>query len=456
MGADIASVRDRDSCKGQVASTYHSHFEQLHALPHKVWTRVLAELLREAESNDNGYNELGAFASQFIGRFSVQRLAADLNVLSKASACQSYSNSRVVRLIDLLGGARNDAFPFQHVASLLTAFDVDWSSWDGEDFGELLCVLSLWPECQKDPAQAGRVLSPLLQHAHAVLEPSFIAQAVRYVWDDGWSSDMVGPVLAELLPASWREANLSALVLSLVRCLTDGEELDMMDYDYVDSSGHSGDSNPAVRIGKLVDLIGLPANKGFDFAVQTVLSFRQHFHSADCQHGWEPPNYHPPRGSWLCTGPARTASLYDWRLDREVHAYYVGDVLHQLREKWSSQDVAELVQGMQRAHNYPGGCQPAPRRIVAEVLDGLGVEWEITLPGCSPSKGASAAPSRRPVRSGSAKRARLSLTADVGESHSCCRPAESDAQVFHEHLQEQRCPAASWSLCGRENPACWA
>ena len=44
-------------------------------------------------------------------------------------------------------------------------------------------------------------------------------------------------------------------------CLVEGEEVDMLDFDAVDSSAHSSVANPAVRIGQLVDRLGLPASQ---------------------------------------------------------------------------------------------------------------------------------------------------------------------------------------------------
>ena len=35
------------------------------------------------------------------------------------------------------------------------------------------------------------------------------------------------------------------------------------------------------------------------FSAETVRLFREAFAASDNAHGWEPTNYHPPRGSWF-------------------------------------------------------------------------------------------------------------------------------------------------------------
>ena len=61
------------------------------------------------------------------------------------------------------GGSNNDAFPFEQLSPLISELRVDWHAFSGEDLGELLCVLLLWPACQADPGRAGDLLRPLLQ-----------------------------------------------------------------------------------------------------------------------------------------------------------------------------------------------------------------------------------------------------------------------------------------------------
>jgi hypothetical protein len=43
--------------------------------------------------------------------------------------------------------------------------------------------------------------------------------------------------------------------------------------------------------------------------------------------------------------------------------------------------VAKLVIGLQAAGNYPSGCLPAGSRTVAEIMEGLGADFKVVIPG---------------------------------------------------------------------------
>jgi hypothetical protein len=83
----------------------------------------------------------------------------------------------------------------------------------------------------------------------------------------------------------------------------------------------------------------------------------------------------------LCAGP--NVGDADWRSGRSVHAYFVGDVLKQLVKIWWPEDVSALMTSLQNPQNFPAGSAAAPRRIISEVMEGLGADYSVVIGGRS-------------------------------------------------------------------------
>jgi len=68
-------------------------------------------------------------------------------------------------------------------------------------------------------------------------------------------------------------------------------------------------------------------------------------------------------------------SAVDWRMDGGHNAYLIGECLRPLKigvGGWSPLDVKELVAALQNASKFPPGCRPASKRVILQVLEGLG------------------------------------------------------------------------------------
>jgi hypothetical protein len=95
----------------------------------------------------------------------------------------------------------------------------------------------------------------------------------------------------------------------------------------------------------------------------------------------------------LCAGPPDQA-VYDWRLDRQQHAYCVGEILRQLRPAWPAEDVGMLIDALRipPAAVCGGLGAGVPTRIVAEVIEGLAVDWDVHV--LDPRRGGSGSSGR--------------------------------------------------------------
>ncbi len=79
----------------------------------------------------------------------------------------------------------------------------------------------------------------------------------------------------------------------------------------------------------------------------------------------------------LCSGP--NVGDVDWRSGRSVHAYFVGDVLKQLIKIWKPEYLSALMASLQNSENFPAGSAAAPRRIISEVMEGLGADYSVVI-----------------------------------------------------------------------------
>lgn len=197
-----------------------------------------------------------------------------------------------------------------------------------------------------------------------------------------------------------------------------------MDFDSLDSLENDA-HNPAIRIGGLLDALILPKGCELALCANIVRAFIATFGNANRPNGSEVgPNVHPPRADifigrvlqqlsfahesygpdaaesqhiWklsaatglacsLCAGPQDNFS-YDWRQDRQQHAYCVGEILRELRPRWPHEDVSMLIEALKippASVCYSTGPMGAggpgvPTRIIAEVVEGLAVSWDVAL-----------------------------------------------------------------------------
>jgi hypothetical protein len=69
-----------------------------------------------------------------------------------------------------------------------------------------------------------------------VLSPETAAAAIRYLWEEGFAWGRVpGTLLSRLLDDRWKLTNVPRLICCLVQGCLDSEELDLLDFDALDS-----------------------------------------------------------------------------------------------------------------------------------------------------------------------------------------------------------------------------
>jgi hypothetical protein len=350
---------------------------------------------RESPSSAHAARALGDRCAELCSRPGVNggpgttRLAAVV-----ASAFGSpVSPQTTVAFLDALCGPAGAGFPAQFVGPLLSDLPIAWDCFTAVDLGQLMVVLLAFCKAQSAPPEAsGVALRAAILKARARLSPRDVAVCARVMWDEGhvWGRS-AGRILGGLLPDHWKLANFAALLCELTAECQRADELDLLDYDAVDKAADRDGGNPAVRIGQLLDTAGLPAGKEVDAAAAAVRAFRTRFGDADeIMKQIGPPGsatassgsagsgtgraIRPARGGmfvgrvlqqmsfaheggyadakgcgacdWrvaeavrlacvLCTisGGGPGADQYDWRADRTQHAYFVGDVLRQLRAR---------------------------------------------------------------------------------------------------------------------------
>lgn len=98
-------------------------------------------------------------------------------------------------------------------------------------------------------------------------------------------------------------------------------------------------------------------------------------------------------------------SAVDWRMDGGHNAYLIGECLRPLKigaRGWSPSDVKELVAALQNASKFPPGCRPASKRVILQVLEGLGSSDDdfqivVKIPSCSVLYDVSIDPKKRKI-----------------------------------------------------------
>lgn len=284
------------------------------------------------------------------------------------------------------------------------------------------------------------------------LTVDILAPVIISLWNDGYSwGHVLGVFLAALLPAGWAVVHAGTLARGLAQELLVSEELDLADYESMDKEidylEEVGGSNPAVRIGALLDVIVPEQEQSIKMASRVAIDMRAALgddwgsdagggdgSQAGCglfvgrvlrqlrfaREDGEEWGVAPCIGlaCALCAGPS-LPDCDDWRLSRCNHAYFIGDILRQLRSgewigcrrrihnltdrsqllelgikvltpkrfsvpraclptDWPENKVLLLVTALNSAANFPSASSTAPPRIVAEVLEGLGTRYWVT------------------------------------------------------------------------------
>uniref|UniRef100_A0A061R155 Uncharacterized protein n=1 Tax=Tetraselmis sp. GSL018 TaxID=582737 RepID=A0A061R155_9CHLO len=414
-----------ESLKVALLTESEPSWEPVKQLDRKDMRNLLQELLAEGsqhlssaelESSASFVNNFGRFCSVYVeavGDGRVVELAEDLNQVVPEKRFS------VSILIALLGGESGDNFSFDLLEDLLNGLDVDWEGY--RHLGDVACSLLSWPACNSDASCIGRLFRSLVLPDTAGRVESFfptedVVEVICGVIDDGWEASLAGHIARGMLP-QWDEDRVLDILQTLVARYMDGDKGNVKYFELFDTVGRH---NKALQIGTVLDCFGMPESAVICLAAHFLEWFWENFPEADEQQERDPPLVCCMRGSWfagrilqqlsICQDPnfipLQTRSWFggswrtelatslacalteprggvtakDWRYDRSCHAYNIGAVLFQLRERWWTSELSALVEELQRPSNYRDGGGPAPSRIVAEILEGLNADWQPQLP----------------------------------------------------------------------------
>lgn len=352
--------------------------------------------------------------------------------LAEGHGAGPLSPGDLLNLLDALRGrGRAPGLPPAQIAGLLEALPVEWAAFDGAALGELFSAVLLLgkaPASALPPEEAGALVGRIFA-AHGVrLDEDDLAAAVTVMWADGFAwGPAAGRFVAGAVPRGWGARHGAALVCRLAQACIDADELDLVDFEEVDRA-EVDSHNPAVRIGALLEALTPVEDQTVALAAGVVAALRQTFQEgADGEDDGDDGGSGAPRpwqrsalfagrvlaqltgmqapgggGEWcleeavrlacrLCSvegGAADGGGGGDWRAGRCQHAYFVGDALKQVRKEWGPEAVGHLVTALQSQAYYSAGG-PAPRRIVSEVLEGLGADFTVVVgvQGAAPRQG---------------------------------------------------------------------
>jgi len=286
------------------------------------------------------------------------------------------------------------------------------------------------------PEEAGTLLHGIFTAYNYRIRPEDFAIAVQIMWDEGFSwGPTVGKFSSCLLPKDWAISHAAELVCCLVQGFIDSDEVDLVDFEAVDKTESDG-HNPAIKLGCLIDALVPWEEQTVMLAAEIIQALHLEFGVTSSQGGADGAGGNiSEEGPWqraalfggrvlqqlkgrhrgggggggggeastdwnvadaislaclLCAGP--NVGDADWRSGRSVHAYFVGDVLKQLVKVWKPEHVSALMMSLQKPENFPAGSAAAPRRIISEVMEGLGADYSVVI-GRSHDQGSTKRPS---------------------------------------------------------------
>lgn len=289
-------------------------------------------------------------------------------IFQSADGGRSLSPDTALNLLDALRGRNGVILPAGQIMRLLETLRIDWASFDGNEFGDLFSTLLMLTKASQDhasvaPGDAGLLLNKLMEADSFQISPQDLAAAVQFLWEEGFSWGVaLAEFLAKLLPTGWAVQHSAALVCYLAQGCIDADELDLIDFEAVDKA-EVDSHNPAVKIGLLLNAIVPRQEQSVSLAAEVTQALHQEFGEAQVEEPgqggpWQRAALFAGRvlqqlrnmqeggagsaaGDWrleeavqlacsLCAGP-RSGNV-DWRTGRNVHAYFVGDIMKQLRK----------------------------------------------------------------------------------------------------------------------------
>lgn len=351
---------------------------------------------------------IAALCTQYVQHFG----AAELGKLFGTTP-DGLSPGGMLLLLDSLRAAPGHSFPWQYLEEFLQALPVDWDAFTGEDLADLFSSTLLYAkQVYVQPREAGAMIGRVISSAHIHITVDILAPVVSSLWSDGYAyGGTLGAFLSGLLPdPDWAIGHAGRLACALTKGCLDCEELDELDFQAMDA-GDVSSANPAVRIGLLLDALvpgegqgvagaahiaremhdqlgdrwGASAGRGSGqeargcglFVGRVLMQLRFARESADGEGQQWGLSEALSLACALCSaghGPfVRDAE--DWRAVRSNHAFFVGDILRQLRSSWGDADISMLVTALASPSNFPQGTSLPPPRIVAEVLEALGANY---------------------------------------------------------------------------------
>jgi hypothetical protein len=406
------------------------------------WQTELPSLLHAAttpsKNIDASRARLQTLCADVMSRFGGEHLA---QVLQTAIGGDPISPEATLVLLDALGGtSTRSEFLGTCIDPLLKNLNIDWKLFEGQDFGELFSTLLMstkspasHSQAACSPEEAGILLNGIFTAHNYTIRPEDLSIAIQVMWDEGFSwGPTVGKFLSCLLPKDWAVSYAAELVCCLVQGFIDSDELDLVDFEAVDKT-ESDAHNPAIKLGSLLNALVPREQQTVMLAAEIIQALHLEFGVSSSQGGGDGPGGNiSEEGPWqraalfggrvlqqlkgrhhrgggggealndwnvadaislaclLCAGP--NVGDEDWRSGRSVHAYFVGDVLKQLIKVWKPEYVSHLMMSLQKRENFPAGSAVAPRRIISEVMEGLGVDYSVVI-GRSNDQGSTKRPS---------------------------------------------------------------
>ncbi|KAG7666727.1 hypothetical protein Ndes2526B_g04796 [Nannochloris sp. 'desiccata'] len=409
------------------------------------WQTELPSLLHAAttpsKNIDASRARLQTLCADVMSRFGGEHLA---QVLQSATGGGPLSPEATLVLLDALGGtSTRSEFLGKCIYSLLKNLNIDWKLFEGQDFGELFSTLLMstkspasHSQAALSPEEAGILLKGIFTAHNYRIRPEDLAIAIQIMWDEGFSwGPTVGKFLSCLLSQDWAVSHAAELLCCLVQGFIDSDELDLVDYEAVDKTELDG-HNPAIKLGCLLDSLVPREQQTVMLAAEIIQALHLEFGVSSSREGEDAGGGNTSEeGPWqraalfggrvlqqlkgrqrgsggggcsglvsndwnvadaislaclLCAGP--NVGDADWRVGRSVHAYFVGDVLKQLIKIWKPEYVSALMMSLQKHENFPAGSAAAPRRIISEVMEGLGVDYSVVI-GRSNDQGSTKRPS---------------------------------------------------------------
>ena len=307
-----------------------------------------------------------------------------------------------------------ERFPYYYIETLLQELKtINWKTFTAGDLSSLFTILACTSKNSGIPlCHLGRLMHSMLQSNGRHLSAIDVATIVLALFNDGWtdSIDAVGLLLQSLLPDEWREKHAPALLCSILAQLISEGDLDLMQFHQLDSVEHDSSANSAIRLGQLLDSMGV---RGIDVCARVISLYFTFYYDVNASSGLflgrvlqqlsfahEMSTVHIDN-SIVSTG-TRRSSGYDWRLELAIDmccglcmkfcslneplnwkadagqmAYSIGEVLFPLRNTWTVGDVKELVRALRSPDSFPSNCRPASLRLVLQILEGLGVNEDL-------------------------------------------------------------------------------